>query len=453
MFGKLTMTRTKRARKPNDNKKDINVEKATPSLENQTPTKMDQDQKNTVIEEMPSKKVKRDEPQKGKLEQNSIDDKQQQNKQQSNRQKKKHNNKNNRQNKQQDNRRNDRSGSYKPVIQQNALMEAYYDYQGLFDKTWVEDSKVFKQNSTKEEKQAEKEKFYECIRSILPASFRIRQDLPQVFRKNIIKEVQEHCGDAIEIEIETQYGVDQPNLGKDNTENLMEVDEENKEKKKVKVGVKKIITPAQSIPYIPHAYQLSIDKRTIKRNDKLAEFHEWLKIQTAAGFLTRQETVSMIPPIVLGVKPKHMVLDMCAAPGSKTSQLLEIVSQIHKGDKEPRGLVVANDSEIKRAYMLVTQLHRINSPATFVTSCDAQRFPQLNKAKKGGDGMDEGFFDRVLADVPCTGDGTVRKNPGIWKQWTQLAAIGIHQIQFSIAHTGARLAKVGEYFFLAHVKS
>lgn len=57
----------------------------------------------------------------------------------------------------------------------------------------------------------------------------------------------------------------------------------------------------------------------------------------------------MIPPVVLNVEPHHRVLDMCAAPGSKTSQLLEIVSTAtEEGDTEPRGCVVANDSDSKR---------------------------------------------------------------------------------------------------------
>lgn len=43
------------------------------------------------------------------------------------------------------------------------------------------------------------------------------------------------------------------------------------------------------------------------------------------GNISRQETVSMIPPLVLDVKPEHKVLDMCAAPGSKTAQLIEAI--------------------------------------------------------------------------------------------------------------------------------
>ena len=123
---------------------------------------------------------------------------------------------------------------------------------------------------------------------------------------------------------------------------------------------------------------------------------------------------------------------MCAAPGSKTSQMLEAVADgcdginpNGEGGGEPRGYVVANDSDPKRAYMLVHQLRRLNSPCQFVSACDAQFFPALDSNRSGKGGApraegEEGTFDRVLCDVPCSGDGTLRKNPGVWKHWSQM---------------------------------
>eukprot|EP00536_Pseudo-nitzschia_multiseries_P004168 jgi/Psemu1/253358/estExt_Genewise1Plus.C_680013 len=209
----------------------------------------------------------------------------------------------------------------------------------------------------------------------------------------------------------------------------------------------KWISAAEKLSYIPYAYQVSIDKQTLRRNSALKPFHDWIKIQTEAGFVTRQEAVSMIPPVVLDPKPHHVVLDMAAAPGSKTSQLLEIVNlPTDKDCHEPKGCVVANDSDVKRAYMLTHQTRRINSPAIFITSCDARFFPLL---RNSGDVKDEdspeGIFDRVLCDVPCTGDGTARKNPGIWKSWTALNGYALHPLQLAIALRGAQSTKVGGY--------
>merc|ERR1719491_1731437 len=73
---------------------------------------------------------------------------------------------------------------------------------------------------------------------------------------------------------------------------------------------------------------------------------------------------------------------MCAAPGSKTSQLLEIVNNTPPGQTEPTGFVVTNDSDAKRAYILVHQLRRLNSPAAFLTCVDAQFWPAVRRHQK-----------------------------------------------------------------------
>ena len=93
-----------------------------------------------------------------------------------------------------------------------------------------------------------------------------------------------------------------------------------------------------------------------------------MKQHTDNGNITRQEAVSMVPPLALNVEPSHKCLDMCAAPGSKTSQLLEVVHRSIGSSVDQQGLVVANDSDSDRAYMLVHQCKRINSPLLVVTT-------------------------------------------------------------------------------------
>lgn len=107
---------------------------------------------------------------------------------------------------------------------------------------------------------------------------------------------------------------------------------------------------------------------------------------------------------------------MCAAPGSKTAQLLEM---LHAGDASatPQGFVVANDNDVQRCHLLIHQTKRMSSPSIMVTNHDAQNFPLLRQRGRGG-AVDEGLmFDRILCDVPCSGDGTLRKAPDIWRKW------------------------------------
>ncbi|KAE9043249.1 tRNA (cytosine(34)-C(5))-methyltransferase [Phytophthora rubi] len=202
------------------------------------------------------------------------------------------------------------------------------------------------------------------------------------------------------------------------------------------------VDPISLMPWYPdnRGFTWSVERRRVRKLPILKEFQSWLVELSNSGSITRQEAVSMIPPLVLGVEPHHKVLDMCAAPGSKTSQLLESLhSHEFETGKTPTGVVVANDVDLKRAYMLVHQSKRISSPALLVTCHEAQNIPFL-----GEDGTErEGVFDRILCDAPCSGDGTLRKNPLIWKNWSAKNGIALHPLQLQIAKRGAALLKVG----------
>ena len=156
------------------------------------------------------------------------------------------------------------------------------------------------------------------------------------------------------------------------------------------------------------------------------------------GNISRQEAVSMIPPLLLDVKPHHYVLDMCAAPGSKTAQLIEA---LHAEDEKklPTGFVLANDSDYKRSHMLVHQVKRLNSNF-LVVNHDATLFPRIRLNNSSQDLK----FDRILCDVPCSGDATMRKNLNVWKDFRVGNALGLHNVQELILNRGLQLLKKEE---------
>ncbi|RHY95827.1 hypothetical protein DYB35_007026 [Aphanomyces astaci] len=128
----------------------------------------------------------------------------------------------------------------------------------------------------------------------------------------------------------------------------------------------------------------------------------------------------------------------CAAPGSKTSQILETLTVSDTQD----GFVVANDASEKRGYMLVHQLLRLGLLSAVVTCHQGQDFPGLYDPTTQHLHTTNAF-DRVLCDVPCTGDGTLRKNENIWRHWHVGDGLTLHPIQLEIAMRGAALLKVG----------
>ncbi|CAD6186227.1 unnamed protein product [Caenorhabditis auriculariae] len=192
----------------------------------------------------------------------------------------------------------------------------------------------------------------------------------------------------------------------------------------------------KAIPWYTEAYQTPMPRAAVRSHPILTQLHNFLVTETELGNLSRQEAVSMIPPLLLQPTSDHFVLDLCAAPGSKTAQLIEM---IHRDTDNPKGMVVANDLDKKRCYMLIRQtLKRFHTPSCVVTCEDATNYPKIS-AKNGS----EIKFDRVLADVICSGDGTMRKNPGIWKTWSPQEGLGLHRLQLSIARRAAEMLRVG----------
>ena len=108
----------------------------------------------------------------------------------------------------------------------------------------------------------------------------------------------------------------------------------------------------------------------------------------ALGHIYIQSASSAVSALALGPKPGDRVLDLCAAPGSKTSFMAQMM--------ESRGALVANEPGGKRHIPLKANLRRVGAANIIITGYSGQNFPMRDS------------FDKILVDAPCTGDGTWR---------------------------------------------
>lgn len=115
------------------------------------------------------------------------------------------------------------------------------------------------------------------------------------------------------------------------------------------------------------------------------DYHQFLQRQQRRGALLRQESASMLPALLLRPQAHHACLDMCAAPGSKTIQLVEMLDAAAALAAEARlpsgGFIVANDASLDRAISLNHRMLSTNvaSARTLVTSLDARWWPSLSR--------------------------------------------------------------------------
>jgi 16S rRNA C967 or C1407 C5-methylase (RsmB/RsmF family) len=190
-------------------------------------------------------------------------------------------------------------------------------------------------------------------------------------------------------------------------------------------------------------YNINIPRFELKRNSALSKFHIFIQKSVDSGLISRQEAVSMIPPILMEVSPGESVFDTCAAPGSKTAQLLEEFYRDFDflnptSILNDSGIVLANDNNYNRAYMMSHQLKRLNTSGMMIISHDAQFFPTIFKEN------DERYlFDKILCDVPCSSDAVLRKLPHKWRIWSPRDSFSLHKLQLQILKRGISLLKIG----------
>ena len=143
------------------------------------------------------------------------------------------------------------------------------------------------------------------------------------------------------------------------------------------------------------------------------------------GLIYVQEVASMMPVIILEPQPGEVILDMCAAPGSKTTQIAQMMDN--------RGMLVANEVSRKRTRGLIHNIKRCGLINEVVISLSGQKLHRVF----------EDYFDRILIDAPCSAEGTIRRSKAVLYHWGVKNIQRMSRIQIGLIMSGFRALRPG----------
>lgn len=144
-----------------------------------------------------------------------------------------------------------------------------------------------------------------------------------------------------------------------------------------------------------------------------------------AGLYYIQEPSAMFPAQVLPVEEGDFILDMCAAPGGKSTALAAKL--------QGTGLLVSNDISASRAKALLKNIEASGVRNSIVLTEDPKNLA----------GPFAEYFDKILIDAPCSGEGMFRKEPSMMKAWEKNGPDFFSKLQREIVDSGIRMLKAG----------
>ena len=169
----------------------------------------------------------------------------------------------------------------------------------------------------------------------------------------------------------------------------------------------------EPVPWEPLGYYYDPEARP-----GLHPYHE-------AGVYYLQEASAMAPVQLLEPQPGERICDLCAAPGGKSTQIA--------GRMAGEGFLLCNEYSPKRAKILSRNIERLGVANALVTNETPQKLAQRLP----------GYFDRVLIDAPCSGEGMFRKEEAAVTDWSQETVEMCARRQAEILHYGAALVRPG----------
>lgn len=142
------------------------------------------------------------------------------------------------------------------------------------------------------------------------------------------------------------------------------------------------------------------------------------------GVVFSQSSVSMIPPLLMEIKPKTLVLDLCASPGAKTTQIAQYMQN--------EGCIIANDVKLDRINMLISNIQKCGVLIARTTMMDGRKFAKF-----------ENKFDAVLVDAPCSNLGMIRKSFSPARSWSIKKSLSLSKLQKELIIAGYKCLKPG----------
>ncbi len=144
----------------------------------------------------------------------------------------------------------------------------------------------------------------------------------------------------------------------------------------------------------------------------------------AGGFYVQEPSASA-PVTLLDIHKGERVLDLCAAPGGKSSQIASLLNH--------SGLLWSNEIVRSRSQVLLSNLERMGVRSAVISNCGPDTLC----------GRLKGFFDKVLVDAPCSGEGMFRKNPKASYEWSREQVRACAERQLSILESAAQAVRAG----------
>ena len=176
---------------------------------------------------------------------------------------------------------------------------------------------------------------------------------------------------------------------------------------------KKVPFVSEKVDWVQNGYYTSEDEQPAK--------HPYY----FAGLYYIQDPSAMMPASQLPVEPGDRVLDLCAAPGGKTTELGAKL----KGE----GVLVSNDISASRVKALVKNVELFGIKNAVVVSESPDKLAERL----------EGYFDKILVDAPCSGEGMFRKVHSIAKNWEQYGSQYYADIQRTVLPSAVKMLKPG----------